>query len=289
MDPRAELAQQLLEYQRFKQAAENLQAMDSRRNLIWTRENVPEEFAGEELLRSTVRPARRFRQLLVGRLGEEARTPAEAGQRLGGGEDRLAHRPAGAQRASIDLLPLLADLPTRLDRIATFLAVLEMIRLPARSSRSSASCSARSGSRRVAGSSRGRRLDPGGGRGGTGRGGPMVSRQRAHGLRKPSCSSRAVGAVIFASDGAGRPEGDRRGVRAGLDERGGARRRSTAWRRPRRRSDSGLRLERVAGGYRLATRPEVGAWVRQFMRQRNRTRLSPPRWRRWPSWPTGSR
>ena len=38
---------------------------------------------------------------------------------------------------------------------------------------------------------------------------------------------------------------------------------------------SGLRLERVAGGFRLATRHEVGAWVRRFFRQRNRTRLSP--------------
>jgi segregation and condensation protein B len=41
------------------------------------------------------------------------------------------------------------------------------------------------------------------------------------------------------------------------------------------RACSGLRVEAVAGGYRLATRPEVGAWVRQYMRQRNRTRLSP--------------
>jgi len=40
-------------------------------------------------------------------------------------------------------------------------------------------------------------------------------------------------------------------------------------------SRSGLRIEAVAGGFRLATRPEVGAWVRQYMRQRNRTRLSP--------------
>ena len=40
-------------------------------------------------------------------------------------------------------------------------------------------------------------------------------------------------------------------------------------------SGSGLRLERVAGGWRLATRPEVGVWVRRFFRQRNRTRLSP--------------
>jgi segregation and condensation protein B len=37
----------------------------------------------------------------------------------------------------------------------------------------------------------------------------------------------------------------------------------------------GLIVEKVAGGYRLATRPDVGAWVRQFFRQRNRTRLSP--------------
>jgi segregation and condensation protein B len=37
---------------------------------------------------------------------------------------------------------------------------------------------------------------------------------------------------------------------------------------------SGLRVEKIAGGYRLATRPDVGSLVRQFMRQRNRTRLS---------------
>ena len=41
------------------------------------------------------------------------------------------------------------------------------------------------------------------------------------------------------------------------------------------RSAVGLRLERVAGGYRLATRPEVGALVRNFFRQRHRARLSP--------------
>jgi len=37
----------------------------------------------------------------------------------------------------------------------------------------------------------------------------------------------------------------------------------------------GLRLERVAGGIRLATRAELGDWVRRFFRQRNRARLSP--------------
>jgi segregation and condensation protein B len=41
------------------------------------------------------------------------------------------------------------------------------------------------------------------------------------------------------------------------------------------RTDGGLFVEQVAGGYRFATRPDVGAWVRQFFRQRNRTRLTP--------------
>jgi segregation and condensation protein B len=36
----------------------------------------------------------------------------------------------------------------------------------------------------------------------------------------------------------------------------------------------GLRVERVAGGYQLSTRPEVGPWVRQLFRHRNRARLS---------------
>lgn len=37
----------------------------------------------------------------------------------------------------------------------------------------------------------------------------------------------------------------------------------------------GLALEQVAGGYRLATRPEVGSWIRKYFRERNRTRLTP--------------
>ncbi len=39
--------------------------------------------------------------------------------------------------------------------------------------------------------------------------------------------------------------------------------------------DRGLILEKVAGGYRLATRSNVGAWVRMYFRNRNRTRLTP--------------
>jgi segregation and condensation protein A len=127
-DPRAELARELLEYQRFKQAAENLQAMDSRRSLVWTREVIPEEYHGEELLAVDLFDLLKAFRGLLGRLGEEARlqlkrdnvSVAEKINWLG----ELLER-----RRSVDLLGLFADLPTRLDRIATFLAVLEMMRL----------------------------------------------------------------------------------------------------------------------------------------------------------------
>ena len=48
-----------------------------------------------------------------------------------------------------------------------------------------------------------------------------------------------------------------------------------ALRRRHESGPSGLVVEQVAGAFRLATKPDVGAVVRQFFRQRNRTRLSP--------------
>ena len=127
-DPRAQLAQQLLEYQRFRQAAENLQAMESRRGLIWIREDVPEEFADEELLAVDMFDLMQAFQKLLGRLGEEARL------RLKRDTVSVAEKIDWLtglleQRRSLSLMSLLEELPTRLDRIATFLAVLEMMRL----------------------------------------------------------------------------------------------------------------------------------------------------------------
>ena len=127
-DPRAELAQQLLEYQRFKQAAENLQAMDSRRSLIFTRDEVLTDFEDEELLRVDLFDLLKAFGGLLGRLGEEARLQlrrdnVSVADKIDWLSDLLQ------QRRTIDLMQLLSDLPDRLERIATFLAVLEMIRL----------------------------------------------------------------------------------------------------------------------------------------------------------------
>jgi segregation and condensation protein A len=127
-DPRAALAQQLLEYQRFKQAAETLQAMDSRRSMIWGREGIPEEFEGEELLAADLFDLLKSFRELLGRLGEDARLEimrdtVSIAEKITWLTDLLE------SRSSVELLALLEDLPSRLERIATFLAVLEMVRL----------------------------------------------------------------------------------------------------------------------------------------------------------------
>jgi segregation and condensation protein A len=127
-DPRAELARQLLEYQRFRQAAENLQAMESRRTLIWTRPGIPGEFEGEELLAVDMFDLLKAFRKLLGRLGDEARLrlkrdTVSVAEKIGWLSDLLG------ERRSVALFELFETLPTRLDCIATFLAVLEMMRL----------------------------------------------------------------------------------------------------------------------------------------------------------------
>jgi segregation and condensation protein B len=83
-----------------------------------------------------------------------------------------------------------------------------------------------------------------------------------------------VGAVVFASDEPVPPQ-EICSALGGVE----AERVESALRHLEReleRSGLGLQLERVAGGVRIATRPEVGSWVRRFFRERNRTRLSLP-------------
>lgn len=40
-------------------------------------------------------------------------------------------------------------------------------------------------------------------------------------------------------------------------------------------ASGGLQIEKVAGGFRIATRSEIGGWVRQYFRNQNKTRLTP--------------
>ncbi len=128
-DPRAELAQQLHEYQKYKQAAETLQAMDNRRTLIWVREDgVPEEFAGEELLKVDLFDLIGSFKKMLGRLDEESRL------RMKKDSVSVADKIAWLaelldEQVTISLNVLLETLDVRQDRIAVFLAILEMMRL----------------------------------------------------------------------------------------------------------------------------------------------------------------
>jgi segregation and condensation protein A len=127
-DPRAGLVRELLEFQRYKQAAETLHALDSRQQLIWTRDDVAADFRDEEMLTvDLVDLVQAFRELL-GRLGEEARHHIRR-DRITVAEKITWLTDLLERRQTIDLLALLEDLPTRIDRIAAFLAVLEMLRL----------------------------------------------------------------------------------------------------------------------------------------------------------------
>jgi segregation and condensation protein A len=128
-DPRAELTQQLIEYRRFKQAAENLQAIDSIRSLIWTREGPPPpEFAGEELLVADLYDLISAFRKLLGRLDDESKL------RLRRDDVSVADKIAWLSEllessSSLHLQALFTQIPDRLHKVAAFLAVLEMARL----------------------------------------------------------------------------------------------------------------------------------------------------------------
>jgi segregation and condensation protein A len=129
VDPRAELTQQLIEYQRFKQAAENLQAIDSIRGLIWTRGgSPPPEFSGEELVVADLYDLISAFRKLLGRLDEEAKLrlrsdDVSVADKIGWLTDLLE------ASGPFDLVEIFEKIPDRIHRIATFLAALEMIRL----------------------------------------------------------------------------------------------------------------------------------------------------------------
>jgi segregation and condensation protein A len=128
-DPRAELTQQLIEYRRFKQAAENLQAIDSIRSLIWTREGPPPpEFAGEEILVADLYDLISAFRKLLGRLDDEARLrftrdDVSVADKIAWLTDLLE------TSGSLHLQALFGEIPERIHRVAAFLAVLEMMRL----------------------------------------------------------------------------------------------------------------------------------------------------------------
>jgi segregation and condensation protein A len=130
-DPRAELVRRLLEYKQFKDAADRLGNMEKERGRIYPR-TVPEEWkeAGEEehLVEVTLFGLlNAFKDVLIHAQQdfstELIRPEITVTQKINDLMDMLQ------EQREIQFRPLLYSLKTKLEKIVTFLALLELVRL----------------------------------------------------------------------------------------------------------------------------------------------------------------
>ena len=127
-DPRAELTRQLVEYQRIKQGAENLQALESVRGLVWNRgDRRFEDYEGEELLIVDMHALLGAMKKLLERLAVRDRLA------LRSEEFSVAEKidwllALLARDRSVSFLSLVSAMTQRGEIIATFLAILDLIR-----------------------------------------------------------------------------------------------------------------------------------------------------------------
>ncbi len=130
-DPRAELVRRLIEYKKFKDAAQQLSGLEKERGRLFTRV-VPEEAkaAGEEehLMEVTLFGLlSAFKDVLIHsqeELGTELIRPEiTVTQKINDLMDRLQ------ASHEVEFKPIIAACRSKLERIVTFLAVLELVRL----------------------------------------------------------------------------------------------------------------------------------------------------------------
>ena len=131
VDPREELVQRLLEFQRYKEAAGILHQQAQIRAATWTRPDaVLERFddAGEEMLEAGLYDLiAAFKELLDRRKALLAHEVEAEGPPV---EERMEQLVATIREGeSLEFLELFASLGTKAEMIVTFLALLELIRL----------------------------------------------------------------------------------------------------------------------------------------------------------------
>jgi segregation and condensation protein A len=131
-DPRADLVRQLLEYQRIKVAAERLRDLDEAQADGFVRGNAGEDplalYRGERLLEVSLFDLLAAFKRLVESLGDA--TPLRVHQDEISVAEKIAWILDQLETApSLSFQCLILGLPTRAERIATFLAVLELVRL----------------------------------------------------------------------------------------------------------------------------------------------------------------
>ena len=131
VDPRAELAQRLLEFQRYKEAAGILHQQAQIRAAQWTRsDTVLPRFddAGEEMLEAGLYDLiAAFKEMLDRRKALLDHEIESQGPSI---EDRIVELLAMiGEGESLEFLQLFASLETKIEMITTFLALLELVRL----------------------------------------------------------------------------------------------------------------------------------------------------------------
>jgi segregation and condensation protein A len=131
IDPREELVQRLLEFQRYKEAAGVLHQQAQIRAAQWTRpETVLPTFddAGEEMLEAGLYDLIfAFKELLERRKTLIAHEVEDEGPPLEARMDELLTMIREGE--SLEFLELFAELETKAEMIVTFLALLELVRL----------------------------------------------------------------------------------------------------------------------------------------------------------------
>ena len=129
-DPRQELVDQLLEYEKYKKAAESLGAMDGRRDLLYEREaRPPVELAEVETVQATLSDLVCAFERVLERLESEDVNQVIRREHFSIADmmERLVQvLPPGGRASFRDLLSVCRS---RLERVVMFLALLELLRL----------------------------------------------------------------------------------------------------------------------------------------------------------------
>lgn len=129
-DPRAELTRQLLEYELYRKAAESLAALESGRDLVFVRPGPPPpELAGQFTIKADLTDLVRAFERVVRQLEAESRVEVIRREDFNIQDlmQRILERVTGG--AVLSFRALASVCRTRIERIALFLALLELVRL----------------------------------------------------------------------------------------------------------------------------------------------------------------
>ncbi|NJN64152.1 MAG: segregation/condensation protein A [Acidobacteria bacterium] len=129
-DPRAELSRQLLEYERFKKAAEELSALESGRDLVFTRgAPVPTEFSECVTIRADLSDLVLAFERVLERLEAEDRVDIIRREDFRVQDKMQVILDRIGRDGRVSFVDLLLESRNRLERVVLFLALLELIRL----------------------------------------------------------------------------------------------------------------------------------------------------------------